>query len=169
MMDLLAWIEGTAFATWVRESVSLWAYPGMLSFHTIGLGFVAGISSAIDLRILGVASSIPLAPMQRFLPVMWAGFWVNALSGVALLMAYATQLLTNPVFVAKLIFIALAVANVMLINRKVFGEGAAGNPLPKNAKLLAASSLFFWIGAILLGRFTAYIGLVAALFGGGEG
>ncbi len=169
MMDLLAWIEGTAVATWVRESVSLWAYPGMLSFHTIGLGFVAGISAAIDLRILGVASSIPLAPMQKFLPVMWIGFWVNALSGIALLMAYATQLLTNPIFVTKLVFIALAVTNVILINKRVFGASASTDPLPEHSRLLAASSLFFWVGAIFLGRFTAYIELVAALFRGGEG
>ena len=38
---------------------------------------------------------------------MWAGFWINALSGILLLIAYPTKALTNPLFYAKLVLIGL--------------------------------------------------------------
>jgi hypothetical protein len=54
----------------------------VLSLHAMGLAVVVGFSSAIALRLLGVARSIPLAPLGGLFPVMYAGFWVNALSGL---------------------------------------------------------------------------------------
>src|SRR4051794_8756156 len=60
-MDLLVWLEQTALASWVRESSSLWAYPTILFMHTLGMSMVAGLSSAIDLRIVGVGREIPIS------------------------------------------------------------------------------------------------------------
>jgi hypothetical protein len=162
MMDLLGWLEATALATWVRESVSLFAYPGIIAFHTVGLAFVAGGNAVVDLRLLGYAKDMPLAPLEKFFPVMWAGWWINAFTGFLLLIAYATSLMTNPVFVAKLVFIVIAIVNLRLIKVKVFGDRAAveANRVPANARLLAVSSLTFWTLAILAGRMTAYLGLM---------
>ena len=99
MIDIdpfLAWVESTALSQWVVGSPSMFAFPGILVLHAIGMGFAVGVSVAIDLRILGVASRVPLAEMRRFLPVLWAGFWLNAASGVLLLIGYPTKALTNP-------------------------------------------------------------------------
>ena len=38
---------------------------------------------------------------------MWTGFWINAVSGVLLLIAYPTKALTNPLFYVKLVLIAI--------------------------------------------------------------
>ena len=103
-MSFLASIENTALAAWVRESSSLWAYPMILFMHTVGLGFLVGLNTVIDLRILGVARRLPLAPMESFYRIMYAAFWVNAASGTLLLMADATTKLTNRVFYAKMAF-----------------------------------------------------------------
>ncbi len=65
---------------------------------TSGMGFVAGLNAAVDLRILGVAPAVPLGELRRFFPVMWLAFWINAMSGVLLLIAYPTKALTNPLF-----------------------------------------------------------------------
>jgi hypothetical protein len=81
MMELLASIENSGFATWVREAPSVLAYPTVLALHTFGMAFLVGTNAAIDLRILGVAPGLPLAPMERFFRVMLLGFWVNAVSG----------------------------------------------------------------------------------------
>src|SRR6266540_6938089 len=89
-MSFLLTLENSAFGAWVRESSSLWAYPTILFLHTIGLGFLVGLNAAIDLRILGVARKRPLAPMEEFYTIMWTSFWINALSGTALLIADAT-------------------------------------------------------------------------------
>ena len=77
-MQVLASLERSGFGTWVREAPTIWAYPTVLFLHTVGLAFLVGINVAIDLRILGVASSMPLAPMKKLFPWMWAGFWINA-------------------------------------------------------------------------------------------
>ena len=84
MMDLLASLENSGFGTWLRESPSIWAYPAVLTLHTIGLGVLVGGNAVLDLRLLGYGKAIPRAPLEKLFPVMWIGFWVNAISGVAL-------------------------------------------------------------------------------------
>jgi hypothetical protein len=146
----------------VRESSSLWAYPTILFAHTVGLGFLVGMNTAVDLRMLGFAQRIPLAPMERFFPVMWFGFWVNAVSGALLLIADASTKLTNPVFYIKMAFVTLAVLNMVLIRRRVFRDSALDTvPLGGTAKVLAATSIVFWMGAITAGRLMAYFGPVS--------
>jgi hypothetical protein len=161
-MEFLAWLESTSFGTWVRESSSLWAYPAILFLHTVGLGFLVGTNVAIDLRVLGYASCVPIAPMERFYRVMWLGFAINAASGAALLIADATTKLTNPVFYIKMGFITLAVANMIVMRRRIFGDPAPDvQPIWASGRLLAAASIVFWAGAIAAGRLMAYFGPVS--------
>jgi len=157
-MPLLASLEHSAFGTWVREAPTIWAYATILFLHTVGLGFVVGANVAIDLRILGVARDMPLAPMRKLFPWMWAGFIVNALSGVALLIADATTKLGNPVFGVKMAFIALGVVNMAWSKPKVVLD-----PMPVNAKRVAVVSLILWIGATTAGRLMGYLGPVSGL------
>jgi hypothetical protein len=162
MMAFLAALEKSAFGTWVRESSSLWAYPTILFMHTVGLGFLVGLNTAIDLRILGVAPRLPLAPMEKFYRVMWLAFWINAISGSMLLVADATTKMTNPVFFIKMAFVALAVLNMTLIKTWVFGRPSLDlTPLGASAKALAVASLILWAGAITAGRLMAYFGPVS--------
>jgi hypothetical protein len=157
-VDFLAGLENSGFATWVRESPSVWAYPSILFLHTIGLGFLVGASAAIDLRILGFARRLPLAPMEDFFLVLWIGFWLNAISGFALVMADATSLLTNPVFYVKMGFIVLSLASLRLIRSRVFRDPLVEKgQVRMTGKVLAAASLIFWLGAITAGRLTAYL------------
>jgi hypothetical protein len=137
------WLEATAPSTWVRESPSVFAFPTVLSLHALGMGLVAGLNAIIAMRILGVARQVPFKEIKRFLPVMWFGFWLNAVSGVALLIAYPTKALTNPVFYLKLLFIALAVI-------------AAGKAALSESKPWARISLASWTAAIVAGRLLAY-------------
>jgi hypothetical protein len=158
---LFVWLESTAFSTWMRESPSVFAFPAILSCHTVGMGLAAGINGAIALRILGVASGIRLAEMRRFVPIMWFGFWLNAVSGVALLMAYPTKALTNPVFYLKLVLIAIAVWLVKPIGRRLLEETPVIDPrspqrVGRATKQLAVASLVCWSGAITAGRLLAY-------------
>jgi hypothetical protein len=119
------------------------------------MGLAAGINASLALRILGVAPAVPIQEMERFFPVMWFGFWLNAISGVVLLVAYPTKALTNPVFYLKLALVAMAVALVRPIGRRVFDRhGSAPNSL--KAKRLAVTSLVCWAGVIVSGRLLAY-------------
>ena len=164
-MDLLVQLEATAFATWVRESPAVWAYPTILFLHTVGLGFLVGANVAIDLRVLGVARTLPFAPLQRFFPVMWAGFWINALSGTVLLIADATTKLANPIFVVKMLFVGLGVMNMAWLKRRLFHNGTVPDDTdaPRYAKVVAVMSLLLWVGATAAGRLMGYLGPVSGL------
>jgi hypothetical protein len=164
-MDLLASIENSGPSMWVRESGSLFAFPGVLLLHTYGMAILVGIVAAIDLRILGFAPAFPLAPMKRFLPLLWVAFWVNAATGTILLAADATTKMTNPDFYIKMGFIAAAVVLQRLIQAQVLGDPmvVAGSSFSARARTLATLSLFCWLGAITAGRLLAYVGPVAGL------
>ena len=161
-MDLISAIEESGFCQWVREADSLFAFPGILLLHTIGMGLVVGINAMFDLRILGFAPSVRLQAFSRFFPVMWIGFWINALTGTILLAVNATKLTANPDFYVKLAFIALAVINVLMLKKEVLARSKDGMtneiPLSMKAKVLALTSMFFWLGAITSGRLLAYVG-----------
>jgi hypothetical protein len=158
-MDFLARIENSGFSTWIRESPSVMAYPLVLFLHTLGLGILVGVNAAVDLRVLGFAPRLPMRPMTGLFPLMYAGFWINAASGVVLLAIDATTMPFNPVFIIKMTFIVLAVVNVRILRKHVFGDPfGEERPTPMSGKILACTSLFLWAGAITAGRLTAYLG-----------
>jgi hypothetical protein len=152
-----AWVEASALSVWIVQSPSLFAFPFILALHTIGLGLIAGLSVALDLRILGIAEHVPVVEFRRFLPLMWFGFWLNAVSGVALLIAYPTKALTNPVFYLKLTLIAVALVLLGTVRRRVLVEPASAEaPVPRRVKMMALASLLCWAAATVAGRFLAY-------------
>jgi hypothetical protein len=151
------WLESTSFSVWMRESPSIFSFPIILAVHTIGLGLLAGINVALDLRMLGFAARIPLVEFRRLWPFLWLGFWLNVLSGIALLAAYPTKALTNPIFYMKLGLIAVALAILRSVRRFGLGDGTAATiPGLRSAKGLAIASIVCWAGAITAGRFLAY-------------
>lgn len=157
LTDFLLTIEENGFSQWVRESDSLFAYAGILLAHTIGMGFVVGINATIDLRILGFAPALRLRSMEKFFPVLWIGFWLNAITGTILLAIHATKLMANPDFYIKLAFIALALINLRMLRKEVFSDSLVDKAPPSmKAKVLGITSLVFWIGAITSGRLLAY-------------
>jgi hypothetical protein len=152
----LVWLESTPLSEWVVGSPSLLAFPGILALHAIGMGLAAGLAAVLDLRILGVARGVPLVEFRRFQPVLWGGFWLNAVSGVLLLVGYPTKALTNPVFYLKLLLIGVGLWLFKRIGRRVFddaGDERAQSPLVQR---LAIFSLVCWVGAITAGRLLAY-------------
>ncbi len=150
------WFEHTDLSMWVRGD-SMLAFPLILTVHTIGMGFLAGTSSAIALRILGVARQAPLPVMEKFYPVLWIALAANFVSGTLLLIGYPYKAFTNPVYYVKLSFIALAVTLIVKIRNQVL---RAGDPervaLGTRARRLAMLSLFSWVGTITAGRLLAY-------------
>jgi hypothetical protein len=160
-MEFLTQLEQSGFATWVREGGTIWSYPLILFLHTLGLATLAGISGSIDLRILGVASTIPVAPLRRYYPMLWTAFAITAISGSALLIADMAARLSSPIFWIKLLFVGLALANMQLIKVQVLDIPRVDErPLPGRARVLALTSLLFWIGATTAGRLMAYLGPV---------
>jgi hypothetical protein len=156
-MSFLDSIEQLSFSTWVRESPSLLAYPTVLWLHVMGMGMVAGTSAVISLRLLGVSPKTPVQPLERLYPVMWSGFWLNAITGTALVMAGATTKLVDPTFYIKMVFIFAGVVVLQRTRNKVFRSLGPDGALPESAKPLAWAGLICWLGAVTAGRLLAYI------------
>jgi hypothetical protein len=117
----------------------------------------------IDLRILGFPSKMPLRPMERLFPFMWFGFLINAASGIGLLMAAASTKAVSGVFWIKLLLIALAVVDMKLIRKKIFGDPSLDKfPVGREGQVLAVASILLWAGAVAAGRLMAYVGAGAA-------
>jgi hypothetical protein len=154
--DALLWLEATSLAVWVRESSSIWAYPTVLTMHTIGLAVLVGASTALDLRLLGVAKAIPLTVFAGSFRVIWIGFWINAISGLVLYTTEASTKGATAIFAWKLGIILLCVVNIALIRRVVYGRADEAPSAGITARLLAGSSLVLWSIAIALGRWMAY-------------
>lgn len=156
-MQFFVWLEDTAISVWIRESPSLWGFPFILYLHTLGLALVAGLSSAVALAILAVPDRIQQAPLAKLFPFMWLGLAINALSGIALLIAYPAKALTNPVFYIKLVAIAIAIGIVQWLQGQ-FNDANVSAALSSNAtfKRAAVGLLGLWLIATTTGRLLAY-------------
>jgi hypothetical protein len=177
-MGVIDAIENSAFAVWVRESPSIFAYTTILALHAMGLAIVVGLNVIVSLRLLGFGAELPLAPMRKLFPWMYLGFTINALSGLALLAANASNDLGNWMFLTKLTLILLAMVNLELTRPFAFNPqssvvAAAGASVDASVDALRAArvravavgALVLWSGAIVAGRLTEYPAFVRKWFG----
>ena len=160
MWHLVELIEESGFATWVRETPSVFGYSTVLALHTFGMAFLVGLSGAVAARVLGVAPNLPIAPLEEFFPLIIAGFWVNAVTGVVLTTLAARSLLTNPDFYIKLAAIVGAIVCLGRLRTYAFGGGSGPGSDTSTGKAWAGAMLACWTIAILAGRLTAYSGFV---------
>jgi hypothetical protein len=149
------WLENTLLSEWVRGEFdgSTMVFPIVISLHAIGMGFMAGIASMINLRVLGVAPAVPLNRLAGFLPVAWIALCINVVSGVLLLIGYPTKALTNPVFYLKLACIGGGIWVLCWIRRRYLLTPGEVAP---HAKQLAVLGIVLWATAIVTGRLLAY-------------
>lgn len=148
----LAAIEASAPAVLMRET--LWLYPLAGVLHVLAIGLLLGSIIAFDLRVLGVARTVPLADAARWLlPIARTGFALAVLTGAAMFSADATHLADNPAFLIKLALILLAGINVLLFHLVLWqGEPIAGK-LTRRSALISA---MLWVCVASAGRLIAY-------------
>lgn len=163
MADLVAyWLRWPAMETLMGH---VWAWPLCETLHFIGLALLVGIVGVFDLRLLGVARALPLAPLRLLLPWAVVGFGLCVISGLAFVTGLGANLagthpydvlVTNVILQLKLVFIFLAGLNLLAfyltgMSRTVDRLGP-GDDAPPLAKAIAGTSLFLWIGVVWLGR-----------------
>jgi len=149
-------LERSGLSTWIRESESAFAYYFVLVVHNIGLALLVGACGVLGARLLGFVPELPVAPLRRYFRFIWAGFWLNVVSGVFLLIAYPTKALTNPVFYIKLVLIAFGVVALKRIERHLSVDAAARDSTTAGGRSLALWMLGLWLGVLTAGRALAY-------------
>jgi hypothetical protein len=157
-MEFLVWLEGTAIAGAIRTTA--WLYPAIETSHYIGQAFLVGGIMLIDLRLLGVAKSLPIGSMIGLLPWVWAGFIINVTTGSLLFIYGATNFGTSGAFQLKMTFMVLAGINALIFTLAASRSGSQwienGN-VPVFVKAVATASLVLWLCVVTTGRWMAYI------------
>jgi hypothetical protein len=141
-----------------------WFWPLAEVLHFVGLILLVGIVTLFDLRLLGVAKRLPVAPLRRLLPWAVLGFGLCVGSGLVFVTGLWANVALHPLEAVridvylqlKLLFIFLAGANLFAfylsgVSRAVDALGP-GDDAPPLAKFIAAASLFLWVGVIYWGR-----------------
>ena len=154
MIDALAWIEQTRLSAFVRED--FYAYFVLLIFHAWGMAFLVGGGVAIALRVLGVASGARLERFAEFIPFMWLGAGLAAVSGLGLLAGYPAKALTNWVFALKFACLIGAALCVRRMRREVFPLAARGEAIPASGRWTAGLSLVLWFAGVACGKLLLY-------------
>lgn len=140
-------------------ATTLWAYPLLETLHSLGMALLVGALGLVNLRVIGYKAELPLLGTRELLPIAWIGFVVNAVSGALLFTSDAVYFFDSWTFRIKMTLIVLGGLNAWLLGRRMFApaRAAGGDFAPSTgAKLIAASSLVFWVGAIVAGRLLAY-------------
>ena len=155
---MFEWLENTAVAIWVGES--LWGYPIMLGLHVVGLAIVVGIFVMRDLRLLGMFPGISYRSLDSLRRLGWSGFVINAISGCLLFTSQATNFVSSTPFLLKISMIFLAAICAAVIQSGMRENAAAwddsGGPGP-GIRAVAMLSIALWSGAIISGRLVAYL------------
>jgi hypothetical protein len=145
-------LQESWFGALVRQSVLL--YPAANILHVMGvMGFFA-LVAAMDLALLGVLGPQPpkriVAALRPFAILL---LMLVAATGLVLFAPEAVAIAGNPAFQAKLVLLALGLANVVA-NDWAMRERGEGSGL---AQATAGLSLVAWLSVAALGRLIAYV------------
>ncbi len=147
--------------TFVNSHEWVWAVCQII--HFVGLSLIVGIVGTLDLRILGLFKSLPIAALRPLVPWAVVGFICNLLTGIIFVTgklqgpSYYTD---NLSFRLKMLFVLLAFANLVVfqlsgLEGRVYATAAGGNA-PSAAKAVSAFSLVAWMLVIFFGRIMQY-------------
>ena len=137
--------------------VNKWWWATMMVLHFVGLSLIIGVVGAINLRIMGFAKELPLAPLHRLLPLAMAGLGINVVTGMLAFIGMPAYYAADIAFWFKLAALMLLGLNAAVfyltgifdrVERLAPGEDAA-----LSAKIVAASSLVLWFTVIISGRY----------------
>lgn len=141
-----------------------WVWPVCEILHFGGMALLIGTVGLVDMRILGVGKGIPIKALEKFIPIGVIAFLVNLTTGFIFIAGNTPgspmEYLGNLSFQLKMLLVLIAGINLLLfyvtgIAKQVDGLGADA-VAPTGAKVVAAVSLFAWIGVIFMGRMIMY-------------
>jgi hypothetical protein len=141
------------WAPLVALKSNAYAYPVFEVVHIIALAGVFGTLLVVDLRLLGRMRRLNLADLARsVLPWTVACFLLAAASGLAMFVMRISEMIANPMFIAKICLLFAAGTNAAVLHAR-----GALDEFSTVTRLQAAVSLAIWMAIIFCGRWIAYI------------
>jgi hypothetical protein len=132
-------------------------YAAVSSLHILGIGLLVGGILLVDLRLAGLIKRLDIEAMALLRRSARIGAGLAVGTGLLLVSARPGEYLANPVFLAKMAVVAIALANAV-----AFEAMARHRPLGKlvdtsYARLAGMLSLALWPTVIALGRWIAFV------------
>ena len=157
---VLTALEGSAPAAMLRGS--LWVYPVVNAGHIIGIALLFGGVVPMDLRLLGLWSKTPLAPLLRVLSTTAAtGVGITVVCGTLLFITRASAYAGSAVFTTKMIVVAVGLLNGLLLriaaSHRHPPQWVIDGRVPFAIRFGAVLSITAWASALVLGRLIGYV------------
>ncbi len=137
--------------TWIAENPI--AYPLLEVVHIIGIALLLGNLVLVEVRVWGHGAGLDARALGRLaLTLVLSGFGLIAVSGVLMFSSHPDELVANRAFVLKIGLILLAGCNAAAFHAR---GGLA--KLDTTARVQTLLSLGLWFGAVICGRWIAYL------------
>jgi hypothetical protein len=159
LLSFCQWLADTPGSIALHES--LFMYPLVESVHVLTLCVFVGMSTLLDLRLLGLTlRRVPLTDItNRLFPWMFAGFAVMVVTGILLFYAIPVRSYQSIWFRMKVVLLICAGLNAWIFHATIYRsvrEWDLSIAVPPRARLAGILSLVFWTGIIVFGRMIAY-------------
>src|SRR5579863_6376349 len=163
MLALAQWLSGTPMSLAIHELD--WLVPLLQTVHIIAIAMVVSSVFMIELRLLRVVKSQSIADTaHRFVPWIWTGLAILAVTGITLIIAEPQRALPNPAFQLKMLLLALAIAFICVFQISLGGKSKfwfhadQSRPAVKLLVAVLAISVFMlWCAIAFAGRLIAYL------------
>lgn len=141
------------WAPLVALKANAFAYPILEVVHLVAIAIVFGTLWIVDLRLLGLMRPLDAQVLAKHvLPWTLLGFLLALFAGLTMFVMRISDLIANPMFIAKICLIFTAGTNAALLHAR--GPLDPGNSVTRFQALL---SILIWISVIFCGRWIAYI------------
>lgn len=153
--DLLGWLEAFGLFSGVARSAPV--YAATSAGHIAGIALLAGPVLLVDLRLAGWLSALD-GPALRVLRAAAAlGAAATLATGALLYAARPFEYAGNAAMQAKLLVVALALANALAFEWAARRDAPASRPGHPYARAAGLASLLLWPLALVLGRWVAFV------------
>lgn len=147
------WLSATAMSQSIQTTS--WAIPSIQTVHIISLALLFASALVLSLRVAGRGLMTEPLPMvaARFGGAIWILLTLLLATGLLLITAEPGRTITNPMFYAKMIMLAVAILVTLWL------ASAAKQPLERLSSLHALGAvvgMLLWIGIMFAGRLIAY-------------
>lgn len=156
-MSWLEWIEAWPGAVLLKNSGTLYLFVN--AAHILGICLLVGAILPLDLRLVGLFSSVPVQVLGPFLiRAAMTGLALAALTGLWLFSVNAKEYAGNAAFFWKLGLLGSALAVVALQHTGPQLQAALnGDVIAPRVRMLAVTSAFLWLAVLVAGRWIGFV------------
>jgi hypothetical protein len=158
MEGIAQWLADTSASAVVQKT--LWLIPLMQTIHIICVALVFSSVVMIEFRVLGYTKSGTVAETaRRFVPWIFVGVVVMALTGAVLIIGEPARSLPSFEFQMKMLFLAIALVFTIMFAHSVrrHPDAWSDSSAARTAhSTLAIVALAAWCAVVIWGRWIAY-------------